>query len=478
MDKRVSTSQFGTILFITAVIVGYVLGSGLLGLNVSQPDEDGPFFGIGFWMAASGLAFLFSFGLHLLLRKKKAEMEKSGEIIGDERMFEPFYGAKIGERLGVVTSVAMLGSLPVLSVFLVFNDLQPPWGKLFTAAAGIFAFILVSIYTIILFRKSREFYDRHELIIVPASMYIFLIATYNYAISLQSVPPPEGVSWGDLFIVIYSVIVIPLGVKLLLSANRTIYDKKARAEDELQFASEVQQQFLQDRSVKSKYAVGFGTSIAARQVGGDFLYLDKLDNLSVVAAVGDVSGHSFGAGLIMSMLVTMTENYIQFRKSPAGLMEALNRKLFDQPKRNIFATMGCIRLYDDRATIWNAGHMPVLKYSKSDGDLTRIKQPGFALGMTNKANYSSTDVPISQGDILVLYSDGLVETRNEDGEIRGEDDFHSIVQSVLEKEDSCKEIANTVMEAVLKDDYSDFPEDDLTIVVLKRGSFYSADELN
>ena len=386
MDKRIKTSQFGTILFIISVIIGIVLGSGLLGLNVSQPIANGPSFGIGFWMAASGLAFLFSFGLHLVLRKKKAEMEKSGKISGDERMLEPFYGAKMGERLGVVTSVALLGSLPVLSVFLVFSDLQPPWGKLFTAAAGIFALILLSIYTTILFRKSREFYDRHELIIFPASMYIFLIATFNYAMSLQSVPPPEGVSWSDLFIVIYSVIAIPLGVKLLLSANRTIFDKKARAEDELNFASEVQQQFLQDRSVKSEYAEGFGTSLAARQVGGDFLYLETFEDESVVAAVGDVSGHSFGAGLIMSMLITMTEDYIQFKKSPAGLMEGLNRKLLNQPKRNIFATMGCIRLDGDTATIWNAGHMPMLKYSPPDGDLAKIKLPGFALGMKKKPN--------------------------------------------------------------------------------------------
>ena len=132
----------------------------------------------------------------------------------------------MGERLGVVTSVALLGSLPVLSVFLVFSDLQPPWGKLFTAAAGIFALSIVSIYTTILFRKSREFYDRHELIIVPASMYIFLIATFNYAMSLQSVPPPEGVSWGDLFIVIYSVIAIPLGVKLLCQRTEPFLIKK------------------------------------------------------------------------------------------------------------------------------------------------------------------------------------------------------------------------------------------------------------
>jgi len=168
-------------------------------------------------------------------------------------------------------------------------------------------------------------------------------------------------------------------------------------------------------------------------VGGNFLYLETLEDQSVVAAVGDVLGHSFGAGLIMSMLVTMTDDHMWFKKTPCGLLERLNDRLRDQRKRTLFATMGCIWLDGDKATIWNAGQMPVLKYSPPDGDLTKIKPPGFALGMTDKAEYSATDVPIKQDEILVPYSDGLVETRDEDGEIRGEDDFYSIVKKVLEK---------------------------------------------
>jgi len=117
-------------------------------------------------------------------------------------------------------------------------------------------------------------------------MYIFSIVIYKYGLSLQNVPPPAGITFGDLLIVAYSVLAIPAGVILLLSANRTIFDKKARAEDELQFASEVQQQFLQDRAVRSDYAEGFGKSVAARQVGGDYLYLEKLEDQSLVASVG------------------------------------------------------------------------------------------------------------------------------------------------------------------------------------------------
>ena len=68
----------------------------------------------------------------------------------------------------------------------------------------------------------------------------------------------------------------------------------------------------------------------------------------------------------------------------------------------------------------------------------------------------------------MLYSDGLVETRDEDGEIRGEDDFYSNVKTGLEKEVSCKKITQSVLENIMADDYSDYPEDDLTLIVIRK----------
>ena len=151
-------------------------------------------------------------------------------------------------------------------------------------------------------------------------------------------------------------------------------------------------------------------------------------------------------------------------------MEALNRKLLNQPKRNIFATMGCIRLDGDRATIWNAGHMPVLKYSALDGELTKIKPPGFALGMTKKAEYTNKELAVDVGDVLVLYSDGLVETRDKNREVRDADFFYSKAEWILKNGGSCQEIARSVLKSIQEEDYSDYPEDDLTIVVIRKNS--------
>lgn len=397
-------------------------------------------------------------------------MEASGAVTEDERMFEPFYGADLKERLGVIASVALLGSLPFVIIYTLFGDLPPPWNSFITGGSGILLLLLVGFYSVILFKKSRDFYNRHELTFIPVAFFLLVLSSIYYALSLGKFSMPDPIKTWNIMVSIYSIAAISVGVKLLLSANRTIFDKKAKAENELNFASEVQQQFLQDQSVHSEAAHGFGSSIAARQVGGDYFYLGKLEDESVVAAVGDVSGHSFGAGLIMSMLITKTEDYLQFHSSPAGLLEHLNQKLLDRENRTLFATMGLIQVGKKNIRIWNAGHMPVLHYSKKKDTLEKLTKAGFALGMTPSATYEALEADILNGDLIILYSDGLVETRDEAGEVREDQFFYSIVeQAIQSNQKDCESIASEIRKQVFLNDRSSFPEDDSTLIVLKCG---------
>lgn len=405
-------------------------------------------------------------GLYVFIRVRKKNLV--GTISEEERMLEPFYEVDAADKVRVVMSVFLLGSLFVVIVYLVTSGLIEPWRSIaIWSSLGLLLLIVVT-YGLMFFQKTRLHYERLELYMIPAGMYGLSVLFMFFMIRIEDLPLPGSIHFGNIAITLFSIGALFSGVKLLLVANRSIYDKKAKAEEELNFASEVQQQFLSDRIVDTNSASGFGMSRAARQVGGDFLYLEESKDQSIVAAVGDVSGHSFGAGLIMSMLITMTEDHMEFRKSPAGLMENLNRKLLNQPKRHLFATMLCIRLDEDGATIWNAGHMPVLKYSPAEQELTKIQQHGFALGMTKQAEYKAIDVPLKRGDVLILYSDGLIETRDEKGQIRDEEHFYLKVKSIVEEQSNCKQIANSVLDKILKDDHNRYPEDDLTIVVLKQ----------
>ena len=199
----------------------------------------------------------FSVAIHYLLRFKQKAMEESGEITEDERMFEPFYGAKLVERWGVIASVALLGSLPLLVASLVFENLSTPWYGIIIGGLGGLLQLIVGLYAVILFKKIRDYYNRHELTILPVVVFIITMGFIYYVLALGDIASPVGVGSGQITVIVYSLFAITAGEKLLLNANRTIFDKKARAEDELQFASEVQQQFLKDRSVGSEHAESF-----------------------------------------------------------------------------------------------------------------------------------------------------------------------------------------------------------------------------
>lgn len=450
------------ILFFLGIFGLFVVGyySGVIIFNILEwLDSDN-----GLFLLLLTVPILLSAGTYFFIKFRKKALE--GRISEEERMLEPFYEADTADKFRVVMSVFLLGALFVVIVYLVTSGLAEPFRSIAVWISLGLLLVIVVIYGLMFFQKTRLQYERLEIYLAPAV--IFGVSAFSIFLLMQveDLPSPQTIHFGYIALSLFSVFALIAGVKLLLTANRSIYDKKAKAEEELNFASEVQQQFLNDRVVDTNIISAFGTSRAAREVGGDFLYLEELEDQTVVAAIGDVSGHSFGAGLIMSMLTTLTEAHMVFTGSPKGLMENLNRRLLNQPKRNLFATMGCLQIDNDKVTLWNAGHMPVLKYSATEAELTKILPPGFALGMTNKAEYKESEVSLKKGDFLILYSDGLVETRDNQGKIREEEHFYLAVESVLEKENTSESVAKAILENVLEDDFSDYPEDDLTIIVI------------
>ena len=463
-----------TVLFIVVLIpilmgAGYFLGVGIFQFLNFFLESDYLRGNAGMLLFIVFVSTLSAVSMYFLLRYKKKMLKEKGKTTEEERMIEPFYGAGTDDRVRVIASLALLGSLPVIIIYLLSDNLIAPWGSIVLAVSVFVLILVILIYSVLLFKKSRELFNRYELIITPAGFFIgsffFLLYIIDILTSNQ-ISTPEQINIESIALVAFAVIALILGGKLLLMANRTIFDKKAKAEEELNFASEIQEQFLQDRETEAPFLKSYGISRAAREVGGDFLFLDKKNDNTVVAATGDVSGHSFGAGLIMSMLITMIEDHLRYTNTAEGLLEVLNHKLYQQPKRNIFSTMNCVEADRDKVLLWNAGHMPLLKYSADTNNLEEIRHAGVALGMTSKFSYKPKEIPADSGDYFILYSDGLVETRNKQGTIRNEQHFYSTVQSVLNNEKNCRKAAYIILQKILDSDFSKYTEDDVTLILL------------
>jgi len=381
----------------------------------------------------------------------------------EEKLFEPYYDASVKERYRIIGSVGLLGLLPITVTYLLLPEFEYPWVHYFPLSFVGFLYVTVIIcYGAILFATPRYFYNNFL-----APVLIFLFGPILGVSTLIEFENPFG--WTETLIVVISYGLVMLGAIGLLNGSRKIADKKAKSDAELEFAGEVQKKFLQTRTNDDNYFTAYGSSTPARSLGGDFFFLEKQGAEKLRTAIGDVSGHSFGAGLIMVMLKTAFEDHAQYGLSPDELLSILNRKLFRQGEKSMFASLGVVEVdaVNKTAMVWNAGHMPVLHYQASSGNLVEHQHSGVALGLMEENKYTSKTVEVAAGDFLILYSDGMIETRDANGHIREKDHFKDIVNSVLSTSKNPEAAAAQIKKRVSESDFSNSREDDMSLIVIR-----------
>lgn len=169
-----------------------------------------------------------------------------------------------------------------------------------------------------------------------------------------------------------------------------------------------------------------GCDIAVRnrsrcEVGGDLCDVVRLDDRRTMVMVGDGSGDSIPAAIVMTAargaLHACLETSPGDIPSPDRMLEIVNRALFRVTACQQFLTL-IIGIFDNDTGIFtysNAGHPPPL-YVR-DGEVRALESQGLLLGVVEAADYSCATLPVDPGDLLVLFSDGIVEARSESQEM-------------------------------------------------------------
>ncbi|MDT0266966.1 SpoIIE family protein phosphatase [Streptomyces sp. DSM 44915] len=166
-----------------------------------------------------------------------------------------------------------------------------------------------------------------------------------------------------------------------------------------------------------------GLSVAARylpategiEIGGDFYDLIPLDEHRTVAAIGDVQGHNVTAAALMGQVRTAVHANAGAGAAPGEVLRRTNRLLTDLDP-GLFTS--CLYALYDRSThrlrLASAGHPPpLLRHPDGRADLLPVP-PGLLLGIDPAAEYPETEVQLPPGAMLVMYTDGLIETPGED----------------------------------------------------------------
>jgi serine phosphatase RsbU (regulator of sigma subunit) len=207
-------------------------------------------------------------------------------------------------------------------------------------------------------------------------------------------------------------------------------EKKLLAlEQELSIARRIQRSNLPDH-LPSTENVGIAARyIPMSAVAGDFYDIHVDDKGGIGILIADVSGHGVGAALIGSMLKIAFASQREHLADPARVLGEINRILRGKIEES-FVTACAVFIDKGKALLRysNAGHPPPLVWTKSNGALSRLSDAGTMLGPFPNARYENTDLKFSDGDRLLLYTDGVCETRNKQGEFFGEDRIESFLK--------------------------------------------------
>ncbi|OGB99815.1 hypothetical protein A2V82_03535, partial [candidate division KSB1 bacterium RBG_16_48_16] len=190
-----------------------------------------------------------------------------------------------------------------------------------------------------------------------------------------------------------------------------------RIEEELNIARDIQQRLLPGSFPQLENMEVLGINIPSRQVGGDFFDCIRLDESHIALTIADVSGKGVPAALLMSNLQAGLHSLIDTDADIATVVAKLNNLIHAHTNYDKFITLfhAEVDVRNKRFTYVNAGHNPPFLF-KSDGSRRTLTTGGLLLGMMPNVVYQTETVDLECGDILLAYTDGVSEAKNDNDE--------------------------------------------------------------
>ena len=195
-------------------------------------------------------------------------------------------------------------------------------------------------------------------------------------------------------------------------------DRLVSLQHELDVANTIQQSVLPTSFPKTDKFQIEGAMDPAREVGGDFFYVESLEDDRIAIAIADVSDKGVPAALFMMLTRTLLKSTLREKSDPGKVMKIVNDLLWEDNETSMFVTL-CYAVYnpDSGELVYaNGGHNPPLFVRRGgDSDLLPLSG-GIALGVAPKLDYAEGGVKLAPGDNVVFYTDGVTEAVNSNNE--------------------------------------------------------------
>ncbi len=205
--------------------------------------------------------------------------------------------------------------------------------------------------------------------------------------------------------------------------------------------------------------------------GGDFIDYFVLDEDNFAVVLGDVMGKKWGAwyfafayaGYVRSALRVVLQTTKEY--SPSEILQQVNDSVYKDAKiSEVFTTLSVVIVNNKNNTVkyTGAGDIPIILKKVSEADPQRIKSNGLLLGFTAYGEYKDVSLTLNTGDYIIMLSDGLIESRNTEGEQFGAVKLFEVIKKIMPDENPLEKI---------KEEFKSFTgenfEDDISLIVIK-----------
>lgn len=218
---------------------------------------------------------------------------------------------------------------------------------------------------------------------------------------------------------IASLVLSVLAGGFFLQFIRSEGRRAVRLQTELSLAQGIQKTLV---PVIEKTGIGceiYGVSIPSDKVGGDLVDVVELREGQTFAYVADIAGHGLPAGILMAMFKTAARTQLMESTRLPAFLERLNEVLPQVKEPEMFATCAAILLKrtdgDFILEYSSAGHPPILRANRRSQCVQMFAEPQFPLGLVSSVSYVSRELKLDPGDLILITTDGINETRDSQG---------------------------------------------------------------
>ncbi|MEW6708710.1 MAG: SpoIIE family protein phosphatase [Candidatus Riflebacteria bacterium] len=247
-----------------------------------------------------------------------------------------------------------------------------------------------------------------------------------------------------------------------------VFNRAIESLEDLEVAKIVQENLFPPEPMLHGSLEVFGRSVSMTRLGGDYYDYFNIDNDYAGVLMGDVAGHGVPAALLMAMAKAsvLLADEAQ-RHSPAFLLEALHKVIFRVKSSKIKRMMTCqyfaINTGDGTFKFANAGHCFPALIKNRGRSIEQLKQVGTPLGITKKARYKEEQFKLEEGDIVLLYTDGIIESKNRDGLELGFERFERLVLDSYDE--NLEKFYQKIFDDYLR--WTPTAEDDITMILFR-----------